>query len=105
MAQASASAIGWYGAQGDAPVTEQSAANDEYQHRLCRDWEHAALEAQALGVRTACLRIGLVVGPKATAAAKAIGAGTCCFRFGAFQVMVDCPESRPTNCERVSVWQ
>lgn len=59
----SASAIGYYGDQGDAEVTEQTAPHDEYQHRLCRDWEAAALEAAALGVRTACLRIGLVIGP------------------------------------------
>jgi uncharacterized protein (TIGR01777 family) len=59
----SASAIGFYGDQGDGEVTETTPPHDEYQHRLCRDWEAAALEARALGVRTACLRIGLVVGP------------------------------------------
>ena len=58
----SASAIGFYGDQGDVAVTEDSAPHDEYQHQLCRDWEQAALRAQALGVRTAVLRIGLVVG-------------------------------------------
>lgn len=58
----SASAIGWYGDQGDATLTEQSPAHDEYQHRLCQAWETAALGAQSLGVRTAVLRIGLVVG-------------------------------------------
>jgi hypothetical protein len=59
----SASAIGFYGAQGDVIVTEQGAAHDEYQHRLCRDWEQAALEATAHGIRCCVLRIGLVIGP------------------------------------------
>lgn len=60
----SASAVGFYGDQGDGEVNERTPPHDEYQHRLCRDWEAAALAAEALGVRTACLRIGLVVGPR-----------------------------------------
>lgn len=59
----SASAIGFYGDQGDELVTEQGAPNDEFQHRLCRDWEQAAFEATAHGIRTCALRIGLVIGP------------------------------------------
>jgi uncharacterized protein len=59
----SASAVGFYGDQGDAVVTEGSAPHDEYSHRLCAAWEAAALEAQIIGVRTAILRIGLVIGP------------------------------------------
>ncbi len=58
----SASAIGFYGDQGDAPLTEDSPAHSEYQHELCADWEEAALRAQLLGVRTVVLRIGLVIG-------------------------------------------
>jgi len=59
----SASAIGFYGDQGDATVTERSAPRPEYTHELCTRWEAAAHEAEALGVRTVLLRIGLVVGP------------------------------------------
>jgi hypothetical protein len=59
----SASAIGYYGDQGDATVTEDSAPHAEYTHTLCAGWEAAAHEAQALGIRTAILRIGLVLGP------------------------------------------
>lgn len=59
----SASAIGFYGDQGDAPVTEVSAPHREYTHELCAAWEQAALAARAHGIRTAVLRIGLVVGP------------------------------------------
>ena len=60
----SASAIGFYGDQQDNEVTEATRAHDEYQHRLCRDWEAAANGAGEFGVRTACLRIGLVLGPR-----------------------------------------
>jgi len=59
----SASAVGFYGEQGDALVTETSTPHDEYTHRLCAAWEAAAAEARAVGVRTAILRIGLVIGP------------------------------------------
>jgi len=59
----SASAIGFYGDQGDAPVTEASAPHPEYTHALCDAWETAAFAARTHGIRTAVLRIGLVVGP------------------------------------------
>lgn len=58
----SASAIGFYGDQHDAIVTEESTPVPDYAHELCRRWEAAALKAEALGVRTAIVRIGLVIG-------------------------------------------
>ncbi|MFM7273219.1 MAG: TIGR01777 family oxidoreductase [Gammaproteobacteria bacterium] len=58
----SASAVGFYGDQGERVLDEQSAPQVEYQHTLCRRWEEAALGAEALGLRTVRLRIGLVVG-------------------------------------------
>lgn len=58
----SASAIGFYGDQGDTPLSEDSAPAPEYQHDLCRAWEEAARGAEALDVRTVVLRIGVVVG-------------------------------------------
>lgn len=58
----SASAVGFYGDQGERVLDEQSAPHVEYQHTLCRRWEEAALDAEALGLRTVRLRIGLVVG-------------------------------------------
>jgi uncharacterized protein (TIGR01777 family) len=58
----SASAIGFYGDQGDTLLMEESLPRREYQHELCRGWEEAALQAQPLGVRTVVLRIGLVIG-------------------------------------------
>ncbi|GAA3909897.1 TIGR01777 family oxidoreductase [Halomonas cibimaris] len=63
----SASAMGYYGEQkedgeGDTAVTEDTPPRDEFAHRLCARWEAAAGEVEALGVRTAIVRIGLVLG-------------------------------------------
>lgn len=57
----SGSAVGYYGAQGNTPVDEHSTPHDEFQHRLCRDWEAAAQQAESLGVRVVRLRIGVVL--------------------------------------------
>ncbi|MDY7117408.1 TIGR01777 family oxidoreductase [Halomonas sp. SSL-5] len=57
----SASAMGYYGDQGDREVTEETPPHDEFAHRLCRRWEEAAQEVEAFGVRVARLRIGLVL--------------------------------------------
>lgn len=58
----SGSAVGWYGAQGQVQLDENSLPVKEYQHELCRDWEQAATGAVPLGVRVCCLRIGVVLG-------------------------------------------
>lgn len=58
----SGSAIGWYGDQGDTLLEEDAAPHEEYMHTLCRDWENAAREAEALGVRVCLLRTGVVLG-------------------------------------------
>lgn len=60
-AMVSASAMGYYGDQGDNKVTEDTPPNDEFAHRLCAKWEAAAKEVEAFGVRLAILRIGLVL--------------------------------------------
>ncbi|MCL7928561.1 TIGR01777 family oxidoreductase [Halomonas llamarensis] len=60
-AMVSASAMGYYGDQGDKKVTEETPPNDEFAHRLCAEWEAAAKEVDAFGVRLAILRIGLVL--------------------------------------------
>ena len=58
----SASAIGWYGDRGDAPLDEQSGPGSGFLADVCRDWEGAVFEAQALNVRTVAVRIGVVLG-------------------------------------------
>lgn len=57
----SGSAIGYYGDQGDTVLTEQSAPNPDFSHRLCADWEQAAQKAEQLGVRVCLIRTGLVI--------------------------------------------
>lgn len=57
----SGSAIGYYGDQGDTVLTEQSAPNPDFSHRLCADWEQAAQKAEQFGVRVCLIRTGLVI--------------------------------------------
>jgi uncharacterized protein len=59
----SGSAVGYYGARGDEPLTEDAVPGDEYQSALCRAWEDEARRAEALGVRVCRIRIGIVLGP------------------------------------------
>jgi len=58
----SASAIGWYGDRGDTALDEYSAPGEGFLAEVCRDWERAAFDAQALGMRIAVVRIGVVLG-------------------------------------------
>lgn len=55
----SGSAIGFYGDRGDALLDETQTAGQGFGAELCADWEKAALAAE--GVRTVCLRIGVVL--------------------------------------------
>jgi uncharacterized protein (TIGR01777 family) len=47
----------------DDEVTERDPPGDTFLARLCRDWETEALAASAHGLRVACLRTGMVLGP------------------------------------------
>jgi hypothetical protein len=47
----------------DDEVTERDAPGDSFLARLCRDWEAEALAARDHGVRVACMRTGIVLGP------------------------------------------
>ena len=66
----SASAIGYYGASGDEPLTEGSPRGEGFLAELCADWEAATEEAAEAGVRTAIVRIGVVLGRGGGALAK-----------------------------------
>lgn len=57
-----ASAVGYYGDGGELVLTESAEPGRGYLADLCRDWEAAALEAEALGVRVVRLRLGVVLG-------------------------------------------
>lgn len=60
----SGSAVGWYGAQGDAALTEESPARADFAHALCDAWEAAAMEAVPLGVPVLLLRTGIALHPE-----------------------------------------
>lgn len=58
----SGSAIGYYGAQGASPVTEQTAVDaDDFAHHLCAEWERLALAADSDNTRVCVLRTGVVL--------------------------------------------
>ena len=65
-----ASAIGYYGERGDKILDEDSAAGNGFLADVCREWEHEAQEAAALGLRVVNVRIGVVLSPKGGALAK-----------------------------------
>ena len=57
----SASAIGYYGDRGDEILTESSRPGEGFLAETSIEWESAALQAEDLGIRTAVLRIGIVL--------------------------------------------
>lgn len=59
----SASAVGWYGNQGDRVLEEDATPQEAFTHTLCQDWETAARAAEGLGVRVCIARLGVVIGP------------------------------------------
>lgn len=59
----SGSAVGFYGDQGSNRVTEDTPPHDEFTHRMCSDWEQAALKVEPAGVRVCLSRTGVVAGP------------------------------------------
>jgi len=60
-AMLSASAIGYYGHQGDAPLSENAEVVPGFAQHLCQQWESLACDAEALGIRVCRLRFGVVL--------------------------------------------
>jgi uncharacterized protein (TIGR01777 family) len=75
----SASAVGYYGEQGDRPITEDTPPTPGFTHDLCAAWEREAAKAGELGVRVCLMRIGVVLDQGGGALAKMLPA----FRMGA----------------------
>jgi uncharacterized protein len=75
----SASAVGYYGEQGDRPITEDSPPTPGFTHDLCAAWEREAMKAGEFGVRVCLMRIGVVLDQGGGALAKMLPA----FRLGA----------------------
>jgi hypothetical protein len=66
----SGSAIGWYGTQGDKPLTESSDYKADFAHTLCHEWENLALKATDYDVPVAIVRTGVVIHPEGGMVAK-----------------------------------
>lgn len=60
----SQSAIGFYGDRGEAMVDESTPAGEGFDAEVVREWEKAAREAAATGVRLAIVRTGHVLDPR-----------------------------------------
>lgn len=75
----SASAVGWYGEQGEREITEETPPTPGFTHELCEAWEREAERAAALGLRVCRMRIGVVLDRGGGALAKMLPA----FRMGA----------------------
>ena len=57
----SASGVGYYGASGDEPKTEDSPAGDDFLAHVCEDWEGEALGAVSPATRVVVTRTGVVL--------------------------------------------
>jgi len=58
-----ASAVGFYGDRGDAELDESSEGGRGFLADTCREWERAAEEARAAGIRVVHLRFGIILTP------------------------------------------
>ena len=65
-----ASAIGFYGDRGNVPVDESDTVGNDFISDVCRIWEESTEAAVAAGIRTAFLRIGIVLSPQGGALGK-----------------------------------
>jgi hypothetical protein len=66
----SASAVGYYGSQGDRKLDETAGPGDDFLAGLCCEWEAAAAAAREAGIRVVIPRFGLVLGREGGALAK-----------------------------------
>lgn len=57
----SQSAVGYYGDRGDAELDESAGPGEAFDSEVCREWEQAAREAEAAGLRLAIVRSGQVL--------------------------------------------
>ena len=60
----SQAAVGYYGDHGEAMIDEETAPGESFLSQLVVEWEQAAREAEAAGIRVAIFRTGLVLDPE-----------------------------------------
>jgi uncharacterized protein (TIGR01777 family) len=75
----SASAIGYYGDRGEEELTEDSVPGNDFLADVCQQWEKESGKVEWAGVRSARVRIGIVLGP----GGGALGAMLLPFKLGA----------------------
>jgi hypothetical protein len=75
----SASAIGYYGDRGEEELTEESAPGADFLADVSQQWEKEAAKVEWGGVRSARIRVGIVLGP----GGGALGAMLTPFKLGA----------------------
>jgi uncharacterized protein (TIGR01777 family) len=66
----SGSAIGFYGARSDRGITEETPVGKGFLASVAQEWEEAAMEAAAKGVRVVLCRLGVVLGRNGGAMGK-----------------------------------
>lgn len=66
----SGSGVGYYGAHGDEPVTEDTPPGADFLARLCVEWEQEARAAESRATRVAIVRTGLALDRDEGALAK-----------------------------------
>jgi uncharacterized protein len=57
----SASAVGFYGPRGEEPLDEDAGPGSNFLSELCQQWESEVRAASTRGVRTVCLRFGVIL--------------------------------------------
>ncbi len=67
---ACASAIGYYGDRGSTELDESATCGNSYLPELCMQWERSCQAACDAGIRTANMRIGVVLSPEGGALKK-----------------------------------
>ena len=75
----SASAVGFYGDQGDKVLVESEPSGRGFLAEVCRAWEGATRPAERAGLRVVNLRMGVVLSPKG----GAVGQMLLPFKMGA----------------------
>lgn len=79
QAMISASAIGYYGDRGEEELPEESDPGTDFLADVCQQWEKEAAKVEWGGVRSARVRVGIVLGP----GGGALGAMLTPFKLGA----------------------
>ena len=60
----SSSATGFYGSSKSKDISEEHPSGDGFMADVCREWEYATTPAREAGIRTVCMRMGVVLSAK-----------------------------------------